>query len=204
MSPPTVGLHEDPPSGRSPCLRKIAAGGLTGLGPQTHTVSCELGKPSHKSMGQAVLCSGRFADFVSQISSSSGKSKPWQGRSGTPPVPRPPNCTGAARARSRDHATSKPGGDGKEREREKRLLVRPSASRSPPAPGLCWTPRHAARPRCTHALCCPHPGPGPAPHAPTRATRPHRPSTPARTRPRRPGAPSTRNLRNEICETPRT
>ena len=129
------------------------------LGHQTHTVSCKLVKPSHKNIGQAVSCSGRFADFVSQISSSSGKSKPWQGRSGTPPVPRPPNCTGAARPRSRDHATSKPGGDGKEREREKRLLVRSSASRSPPAPGGCWTPRR------------PHP---PAPRA--RTGRPHQPA----------------------------
>ena len=50
----------------------------------------------------------------------------------------------------------------------------------------------AARPRCAHALCCPHTGPGPAPPAPARASRPHRPPAPARTRPRRPGAPSTR------------
>jgi len=50
----------------------------------------------------------------------------------------------------------------------------------------------AARPRCTHALCRPHTGPGPAPPAPARASRPHRPPAPARTRPRRPGSPSTR------------
>ena len=150
------------------------------LGPQTHTVSCKLGKPSHNSIGQEVSCSGRFADFVSQISSSSGKSKPWQGRSGTPPVPRPPNCTGAARARSRDHATSKPGGDGKEREREKRLLVRPSASRSPPAPGGCWTPRHAARAARTRC----------AAHTPARVPRrPHPPAPRARTGPPHQPAP---------------
>ena len=49
----------------------------------------------------------------------------------------------------------------------------------------------ATRPRCTHALCCPHTGPGPAPYAHARATRPHRPPAPARTRPHRPYAPPT-------------
>ena len=33
------------------------------LGPQTHTVSCKLGKPSHNSIGQEVSCSVRFADL---------------------------------------------------------------------------------------------------------------------------------------------
>ena len=121
---------------------------------------------------------GRFAGFEL---GSFGGSKPWPGRSGTPPVPRPPNCTGAARARSRDHATSKPGGDGKEREREKRLLVRPAASRSPPAPGGCWAPRHAARPR---TRCAAHTPARVPQHARARATRPHRTHAPAR--PRRP------------------
>ena len=196
MSPPTVGLHEDPPSGRSPCLRKIAAGGLTGLGPQTHTVSCELGKPSHKSIGQAVSCSGRDSKgtrVVSQVSSSGrlGGRNPGQDgvelhQSPGPRTVREQRGPGAETTRHRSQ-----GGMGK-REKEKRLLVRPSASRSPPAPGGCWTPRHAARPRCTHALCCPHTGPGPAPPAPARASRPHRPPAPARSRPRHPGAPSTR------------
>ena len=53
-------------------------------------------------------------------------------------------------------------------------------------------PHPCCPPRCTHSLCCPHTGPDPAPHAHTRATRPHRPPAPARTRPHRPDAPPAR------------
>ena len=116
---------------------------------------------------------GRFAGFEL---GSFGGSKPWPGRSGTPPVPRPPNCTGAARARSRDHATSKPGGDGKEREREKAAC---------PAVGVPVTTR--TRRVLDTTPCCP-----PALHA--RAVLPtHRPgSRAARTRPRLAPAPAAR------------
>ena len=118
---------------------------------------------------------GRFADF--ELESLGGRNPGKDGvelhQSPGPRTVREQRGPGAETTRHRSQ-----GGMGK-REKEKRLLVRPSASRSPPAPGGCWTPRHAARPRCTDALCCPHTGPGPAPPAPARASRPHRPPAPA-------------------------
>ena len=187
MSPPTVGLHEDPPSGRPPCLRKIAAGGLTGLW-DTKLISLAAGKHAEKAekAEKAVYwwhrC--RLLQVVALVV--------WSSQPGTTPLAACPTY----QVRSSTSA--------------KTVLGDPSCT----APGVCMWPKTvdqtglqgsrgrgsaprprgppAARPRCAHALCCPHTGPGPAPPAPARASRPHRPPAPARTRPRRPGSPSTR------------
>ena len=190
--PPTVGLHEGPHFGRPPCLRKRAAGGLTGLWDPKLTRSAASSESRHtKALGKQyhvrVVSQISFRRFRARVGSRNpGKDGVELHQSPGPRTVREQRGPGAETTRHRSQ-----GGMGK-REKEKRLLVRPSASRSPPAPGGCWTPRHAARPRCTHALCRPHTGPGPAPPAPARASRPHRPPAPARTHPRRPGAPSTR------------
>ena len=146
------------------------------LGPQTRTVSCKLGKPSHKSIGQAVSCSGRFADFELEFEGD------WEvetlarteWNSTSPPAPELYGSSEGPEQRPRDIEAR--GGWEREREREKAAC---------PAVGVPVTTR--TRRVLDTTPCCP-----PALHA--RAVLPtHRPgSRAARTRPRFAPAPAAR------------
>ena len=153
------------------------------LGPQTHTVSCELGKPSHKSIGQAVSCSGRDSKgtrVVSQISSSSLWGVETLARtewnSTSPPAPELYGSSEGPEQRPRDIEAR--GGWERERKRKGCLSGRRRPGHHPHPAGAghhAMLPARAARTRC-------------AAHTPARVPRrPHPPAPRARTgRPRQP------------------
>ena len=184
--PPTVGLHEDPPSGRPPCLRKIAAGGLTGLW-DTKLISLAAGKHAEKAekAEKAVYwwhrC--RLLQVVALVV--------WSSQPGTTPLAACPTyqvrSSTSAKTVHGDPSCTAPGvcmwpktvdQTGLQGSRGRGSAPRP---RGPPA-------ARAARTRCAaHTpVWVPRRTHPPAPRARTG------PPAPARTRPRRPGVPLAR------------
>ena len=184
MSPPTVGLHEDPPSGRPPCLRKMAAGGLTGLW-DTKLISLGAGRHAEKAekaekavywwhrcrLLQVVALGCRLLQVVALVV--------WSSQPGTTPLaacPTYPVRSTSAKTVHGDPSCTAPGvymwpktvdQTGLQGSRGRGSAPRP---RGPPAA------------RAARAPCAAHTHP-PAPRARTA------PPATARTRPRRPGVP---------------
>ena len=191
--PPTVGLHEDPPSGRPPCLRKMAAGGLTGLWDTKLIRSAASSESRHtKALGKQyhirVVSQISFRRFRARVGSRNpGQDGVELHQSPGPRTVREQRGPGAETTRHRSQ-----GGMGKrEKERKGCLSGRRRPGHHPHPAGArhhAMLPARAAHTRCAAHTPArvprrPHP---PAPRA--RTGRPHQPA-PVHAAPGRPVNP---------------